>query len=274
MNDWHISLIYNITTADIIVKADKFARLKSLYPCSLPVERKVITLGLSKKCFVEAYPLSLRVCSESTKQCEQLVLSKATTIRDTKDMVCKKFKLEGNREIRLFNYLNKQKYEELTGDDTRLRDCGLEHGQDILLEVEDQSRKTPSKKEEAKRITNLCTPQETPRGTTGLVNLGNTCFLNSALQCLLHSDIVDFFLQGEYVKEINRHNPIGMRGEIADAVASLMKAMWSGEYSTVAPRELKWKLGKFAPRFSDFDQHDAHEVLSFLLDGLHEDLNR
>ena len=29
-----------------------------------------------------------------------------------------------------------------------------------------------------------------------------------------------------------------------------------------------------APQFSGSDQHDAQEFLSFLLDGLHEDLNR
>ena len=30
----------------------------------------------------------------------------------------------------------------------------------------------------------------------------------------------------------------------------------------------------YAPQFSGSDQHDAEEFLNFLLDGLHEDLNR
>jgi Ubiquitin carboxyl-terminal hydrolase len=33
-------------------------------------------------------------------------------------------------------------------------------------------------------------------------------------------------------------------------------------------------LGRFAPQFSGFQQHDSQELLAFLLDGLHEDLNR
>jgi len=33
-------------------------------------------------------------------------------------------------------------------------------------------------------------------------------------------------------------------------------------------------IGKFAPQFNGFQQHDAQEFLVFLLDGLHEDLNR
>lgn len=34
------------------------------------------------------------------------------------------------------------------------------------------------------------------------------------------------------------------------------------------------QVGRFAPQFSGYQQQDSHELLAFLLDGLHEDLNR
>ncbi|KAH0738015.1 hypothetical protein KY290_036720 [Solanum tuberosum] len=47
-----------------------------------------------------------------------------------------------------------------------------------------------------------------------------------------------------------------------------------GWRTPVAPRPFKAKLARFAPQFSGYNQHDSQELLAFLLDGLHEDLNR
>ncbi|WJX73807.1 Ubiquitin carboxyl-terminal hydrolase 8 [Trifolium repens] len=111
-------------------------------------------------------------------------------------------------------------------------------------------------------------------GLTGLQNLGNTCFMNSALQCLTHTPkLVDYFLE-DYGREINPDNPLGMNGEIASAFGDLLRKLWAPGASPVAPRIFKSKLARFAPQFSGFNQHDSQELLAFLLDGLHEDLNR
>ncbi|XP_035238511.1 ubiquitin carboxyl-terminal hydrolase 4-like [Anguilla rostrata] len=112
-------------------------------------------------------------------------------------------------------------------------------------------------------------------GLCGLSNLGNTCFMNSALQCLSHaSPLTKYFLDDQYEAEINRENPLGMRGEIAEAYADLVKQMWLSRSSYVAPRTFKTQVGRFAPQFSGYQQQDSQELLAFLLDGLHEDLNR
>ena len=112
-------------------------------------------------------------------------------------------------------------------------------------------------------------------GSVGLHNLGNSCFLNSIVQCLNHTEpLTKYFVSGEYAHEINRKNPLGSGGRVATAYGSLLKDMWSGEYSTMAPRLLKQTVANFAPQFNNLYQHDSQEFCSFLMDGLHEDLNR
>ncbi|KXN92430.1 Ubiquitin carboxyl-terminal hydrolase 4 [Leucoagaricus sp. SymC.cos] len=114
-------------------------------------------------------------------------------------------------------------------------------------------------------------------GTLGLTNMGNTCFMNSALQCLTHTkELTDYFLSGVFEDELNADNPLGMGGAIAETFGSLLQRTWDsvGSSTSYSPREFKQALQKFAPQFSGYQQHDSQELVAFLLDGLHEDLNR
>ena len=112
-------------------------------------------------------------------------------------------------------------------------------------------------------------------GSVGLHNLGNSCFLNSILQCLNHIEpLTQFFLSGDFKADLNKTNPLGSGGIVARAYAALLNDMWSGEYATLAPRSLKTTVAQFAPQFNNCYQHDSQEFCSFLMDGLHEDLNR
>lgn len=112
-------------------------------------------------------------------------------------------------------------------------------------------------------------------GAVGMHNLGNSCFLNSIIQCLNHIDpLTQYFLGGEFAKELNIKNPLGSGGRVATAYATLLKEIWSGDYSALAPRLLKQTVASFAPQFNNSFQHDSQEFCQFLMDGLHEDCNR
>lgn len=87
-------------------------------------------------------------------------------------------------------------------------------------------------------------------------------------------DFFKFSKQFQYLLDINATNPLGSHGELAEEFADLLKTMWNGENSVIAPRDFKFKLERFAPQFAGYQQHDSQELLAFLLDGLHEDLNR
>ncbi|KAK7396058.1 hypothetical protein VNO78_16790 [Psophocarpus tetragonolobus] len=111
-------------------------------------------------------------------------------------------------------------------------------------------------------------------GLTGLLNLGNTCYMNSAIQCLVHTPEFAKYFREDYHQEINWQNPLGMVGELALAFGELLRKLWAPGRTPIAPRPFKAKLVRFAPQFSGHNQHDSQELLAFLLDGLHEDLNR
>ncbi|KAL3852453.1 hypothetical protein ACJMK2_016087 [Sinanodonta woodiana] len=112
-------------------------------------------------------------------------------------------------------------------------------------------------------------------GMTGLDNLGNTCFMNSVLQCLANTrEFRDIFLDSRFKNDLNVSNSLGTGGKLAMSFAILMKVLWSGHHYSYAPSKLKSLVALKASQFTGFAQHDAQEFMAFLLDGLHEDLNR
>ena len=113
-------------------------------------------------------------------------------------------------------------------------------------------------------------------GVVGLTNLGNTCFLNAAVQCLSHSlPLQQYLLSNVFINEVNKTNFMGNKGRVPIAFAALMRALYSSKpYSIHSPRNLRALIQELNPMFEGNLQHDSQEALQFLLQGVHQDLNR
>lgn len=113
----------------------------------------------------------------------------------------------------------------------------------------------------------------------GLQNLGNTCFLNAALQAIAHAPLLSpFFLHGHFVRDLNAANKLGTGGKLAVAFADLLQKLFGedGKETSFPPEEFYEAVCRCCPLVGEQrgEQQDAHEVLNWLLDAFHEDLNR
>ena len=110
---------------------------------------------------------------------------------------------------------------------------------------------------------------------TGLKNLGNSCYMNSVIQSLsFNFRLTNYFLNGNFNKDINVKNKLGSRGAVVKEWFNLNVLLWSQQYSYIIPQPFKYTVGRIQQMYLGTQQQDAHEFFIFLLDALHEDLNQ
>lgn len=283
----------------VFVPSEHFARLKSRFNLVEPwheICRTVIETGLQqKKAQIEMNPLRLNIAHPSSADEYKIHISRSASMASLCSAARQSLNIADEAEIRLFlQHKGTAEMELLTFEkDQALEEFNLCSDQKLVIDSKQVdgtwhiasanggSKDAGSYAESiSERLRSSSANLDSvvlskDSGLCGLTNLGNTCFMNSGLQCMSNTvPLSQYFVSNFYKKEINETNPLGMQGQMAEAFGDLIKQMWSGKNTAVNPRNFKYTVGRFAPQFSGYAQQDSQELLAFLLDGLHEDLNR
>jgi len=111
-------------------------------------------------------------------------------------------------------------------------------------------------------------------GLTGLKNLGNTCYMNSILQCVSNTPpLAHYFVSRGFEEDVNDKFS-KTRGHIASEFAEVLKTLWASQFKSISASDFKSRVGRYKSEFAGRDQQDSHEFLLSLLEWLHDDVNK
>ena len=130
----------------------------------------------------------------------------------------------------------------------------------ISLDQEKKDFEDKKKKEELSKLPNL----------VGLQNIGATCYMNATLQALSNTkSLTDFFLT-KYKFDANAYNK-----KMANEYYKVLTNLWSDEKKNgdYPPYDFKQAISEENPLFAGIQANDSKDLINFLLERFHQELN-
>ena len=157
-----------------------------------------------------------------------------------------------------------------TGNENNMNSSAPEINTLIFLERLNKKNKKTETREKEKEIVkktdknaNIKYPHK-----TGLQNIGQTSYMNSSIQCL--SNIK--YLSDYFIKHYGQFNI--EKQPLSASFSSLIFELFNAKKKYISPEIFKKIIGKLNPSFEDMHEADPKDLISFLLETLHQELNK
>ena len=185
----------------------------------------------------------LKKREEDLKKEEKIIQEKENKFKEFKEKHLKE-KSELDEKKKLFNIEKEEKEKSLNKREKELK----QREEKLKIEEEKYTRKN-------KPI------------LIGLNNIGATCYMNASLQCLSNTKkLTEYFLTNY---EDNRNKIMSHQ------YYKLIKHLWNEENNNISysPNSFKEVLSKENPLFAGIAANDAKDLINFLIERLHQELN-
>ena len=103
----------------------------------------------------------------------------------------------------------------------------------------------------------------------GLENIGATCYMNATLQCLSNTDKLTTYFLDKFHYDKN-----DISKKISNNFYIVLHNLWESEKNYYKPNKFKKALSEENPLFSGVNANDSKDLLNFLLERLHLELNK
>ena len=136
----------------------------------------------------------------------------------------------------------------------------------LIKEMETEVKNNLNKTKVGRQFENPLNPNSNQK-KAGLQNLGQTCYMNSTLQCLSNIyDLTNHLLKRYGTYDIEKQ-------PLTVAYSSLLSNLFNSKEQYIVPSTFKEIIGILNPMFEGNHAADAKDLLFFLIEKLHQELN-